>query len=118
MSRGFATIEVIIATVVFGIGALAVEAALLEQTRSWARGRVRARLALIAETRLATLRDAIRRAGSPCAAPAAGSVSHPGVVESWSIASAPGGVAVTLELRWSTARDRGADTVTALLSCP
>ena len=118
MSRGFVTIEVIVATVVFGIGALAVEAALLEQTRSWARGRVRARAAVIAETRLAGLRDTIRQAGPPCAAPSAGSMSHPGVVEAWLIAGAPGGVAVTLEVRWSTARDRGADTVTTLLPCP
>jgi prepilin-type N-terminal cleavage/methylation domain-containing protein len=117
-SRGFTLLEVLLALLVITLGLLGLAGTLGPIAALAGEGRLRARSAVVLESRVDRLRAELLGAAPACAPPGAGMQLHEdGVIERWSASASPG----IIELRVEAARPGkrpSTDTVVTRLPCP
>jgi len=117
-SRGFTLIEVLCALLVITLGLLGLAGTLGPIAALAGEGRLRARSALVLESRVDRLRAELARAAPACSPPAAGLLRHEdGVLESWSASAGAGLVELRVEAS-RPGKHASADSVITRLPCP
>ena len=114
---GFTLLEVSVALLLISVGLLGLLGTLGPAAVLAGSGRARGRSAMVLESRLDRLRNAVARGAPACVVPPGGTQRHPdGVVERWSAAAGAGHLAVQVQ---AGIPGRGApDTLATLLPCP
>ena len=117
-SRGFTLVEVLFALLVITLGLLGLAGTLGPIAELAGEGRLRARSALVLESRVDRLRAELARGAPACTPPAAGMLRHEdGVLENWSSSASGGLIELVVEASRPGKRP-SADTVITRLPCP
>jgi Tfp pilus assembly protein PilV len=109
--EGFATVELLVAIMVFAVGVLALVGSSAAVTRMMGAGAQQTLAATVAQSRFDRLR------GASCSAVTGGADTTRGVYVQWSTAPVTRGVSVTVAVRYDTPTGRKTRTFRSLLVC-
>lgn len=115
--RGFSTIEVLIALVIFSVGVLGTLGAMALAWRADLAGETMAAAARVAGSVLDSLRGTVASAGGSCASLSAGRDSSNRVEVDWLLRPTRGGQEITLVLSWPLPQAQSSDTAWSFLPC-
>ncbi len=114
---GFTLVEVLLAVLLLGVGALALVGGQVHATRLTAQGRLPTRAAAAAAARLSD--ESVRAATLGCAALGSGAASHPlDLEESWTATPGARSLHLVDVLTYRRLSGPGPDTVATVLPCP
>lgn len=116
-TRGFSTIECLIALLVFSIGALGSVGTVALSLRTAQEGTAATAVARRAASVLDSLRAAVASPGAPCSGVTAGAVTTTAGEVRWQLAPATGGRLIDLQASYPTVRGLRVDSLRGYLRC-